>query len=158
MTTINKVRKFHRAFRQPYNKAPGTGSIGIEEAYFIEEMATRFEGLAVILAEKAALHGSMPLRRMQLSVEELAKFYRSLLDKDLVKILNALTDRQYALDGDYLAFGFDQLKKAAFDKVHESNMTKLDNGNPVLHKSGKVMKGPNYKSPDLRDVFGELYT
>ena len=99
MTTINKVRKFHRAFRQPYNKATGTGSFGIEEAYFSEQMATPLEGLAVILAEKAAFHGSMPLRRMQLSVKELAKFYRSLLVNVFVKILNSLVERKYALDG-----------------------------------------------------------
>lgn len=34
--------------------------------------------------------------------------------------------------------------------VHESNMSKLgDDGKPVRREDGKVLKGPNYKAPDL---------
>ena len=41
----------------------------------------------------------------------------------------------------------------AFARVHDSNMSKLDsNGNPILRSDGKVMKGPNYKKPDLTDL------
>jgi predicted HAD superfamily Cof-like phosphohydrolase len=41
----------------------------------------------------------------------------------------------------------------AFDRVHASNMSKLDdNGKPIYNASGKVMKGPNYKEPDLSDL------
>lgn len=41
----------------------------------------------------------------------------------------------------------------AFARVHDSNMSKLDsNGNPILREDGKVMKGPNYKKPDLTDL------
>lgn len=41
----------------------------------------------------------------------------------------------------------------ALDRVHESNMSKLDeNGQPIYNESGKVMKGPNYKEPDLSDL------
>jgi hypothetical protein len=41
----------------------------------------------------------------------------------------------------------------AFARVHNSNMSKLDsNGNPILREDGKVMKGPNYKKPDLTDL------
>ena len=44
----------------------------------------------------------------------------------------------------------------AFARVHDSNMSKLDsNGNPVLREDGKVMKGPNYKKPDLTDLVGK---
>lgn len=43
----------------------------------------------------------------------------------------------------------------AFSRVHDSNMSKLDSeGNPVLREDGKVMKGPNYKKPDLTDLIG----
>jgi hypothetical protein len=32
-------------------------------------------------------------------------------------------------------------------------MSKLDNeGNPLYNKEGKVLKGPNYKPPDLTDL------
>lgn len=41
----------------------------------------------------------------------------------------------------------------AFARVHHSNMSKLDkNGEPILREDGKVMKGPNYKAPDLTDL------
>lgn len=41
----------------------------------------------------------------------------------------------------------------AFSRVHESNMSKLGpDGKPVLREDGKVMKGPNYKKPDLSDL------
>ena len=41
----------------------------------------------------------------------------------------------------------------AFSRVHKSNMSKLDkSGNPILRDDGKVMKGPDYKKPDLTDL------
>ena len=42
----------------------------------------------------------------------------------------------------------------ALNRVHESNMSKLDEeGNPIYRDDGKVLKGPNYKPPDLSDLF-----
>ena len=41
----------------------------------------------------------------------------------------------------------------ALDRVHESNMSKLDNnGNPIYREDGKVLKGPNYQPPNLTDL------
>ena len=41
----------------------------------------------------------------------------------------------------------------AMQRVYESNMSKLDdNGNPIYRDDGKVLKGPNYKKPDLMDL------
>ena len=38
----------------------------------------------------------------------------------------------------------------ALNLVHESNMSKLgDNGEPIYREDGKVLKGPNYKPPNL---------
>ena len=40
----------------------------------------------------------------------------------------------------------------AMNRVHESNLSKLDDdGNPIYRDDGKVLKGPNYKPPDLSD-------
>ena len=42
----------------------------------------------------------------------------------------------------------------ALDRVHKSNMSKLDeDGNPIFRKDGKVLKGPNYAPPNLEDLF-----
>ena len=41
----------------------------------------------------------------------------------------------------------------AMDRVHKSNMSKLDEkGNPIYRDDGKVLKGPNYKPPNLEDL------
>ena len=41
----------------------------------------------------------------------------------------------------------------AMKRVHESNMSKLDEyGNPIYREDGKVMKGPNYAPPNLEDL------
>ena len=41
----------------------------------------------------------------------------------------------------------------ALDRVHKSNMSKLDHeGNPIYREDGKVLKGPNYKPPTLTDL------
>ena len=46
------------------------------------------------------------------------------------------------------AFNID-LDEAMF-RVFESNLTKLDDsGLPIFREDGKVLKGPNYKAPDL---------
>ena len=40
-----------------------------------------------------------------------------------------------------------------FKEVHKSNMSKLgDDGKPIFREDGKVMKGPNYKLPNLEKV------
>jgi len=42
----------------------------------------------------------------------------------------------------------------ALDRVHKSNMSKLgEDGNPIYREDGKVLKGPNYKLPTLKDLF-----
>ena len=42
----------------------------------------------------------------------------------------------------------------AMSLVFESNMSKLDEeGKPIYREDGKVLKGPNYKAPDLTHCF-----
>ena len=41
----------------------------------------------------------------------------------------------------------------ALDRVHKSNMSKLDeDGHPIYREDGKVLKGPHYKPPVLTDL------
>lgn len=66
-------------------------------------------------------------------------------------LLKELCDLQYVLSGFVVTFclPFDE----AFKRVHESNMSKLGpDGKPVYREDGKVLKGPNYKKPDLSDL------
>ena len=44
----------------------------------------------------------------------------------------------------------------AMRRVHESNMSKLDEyGKPIYRADGKVLKGPKYKEPYLQDLIIE---
>lgn len=46
-----------------------------------------------------------------------------------------------------------EVQDEAFRRVHLSNMSKLgEDGKPIYREDGKVMKGPNYKEPDLEDL------
>ncbi len=40
----------------------------------------------------------------------------------------------------------------ALSRVHQSNMSKLENGHPLYRDDGKVLKGKNYKPPILEDL------
>lgn len=54
---------------------------------------------------------------------------------------------------DYLEYYGENLFIEAFSRVHHSNMSKLGaDGNPIRREDGKILKGPNYKAPDLTDL------
>ena len=41
----------------------------------------------------------------------------------------------------------------ALHRVHRSNMSKLGvNGKPIRRADGKILKGPNYAPPELKDL------
>jgi len=75
-----------------------------------------------------------------LSEEEASK-----VNKQQAKVERALKE--------YLAFYGDDVFMEAFDRVHKSNMSKLGaDGKPIYREDGKVLKGPDYKAPDLSDL------
>jgi predicted HAD superfamily Cof-like phosphohydrolase len=40
-----------------------------------------------------------------------------------------------------------------FDEIQKSNMSKLDiNGQPIYREDGKVLKGPNYFKPNIKEI------
>ena len=44
----------------------------------------------------------------------------------------------------------DELIAKAFEEVHRSNMSKLENGEAVFREDGKIIKGKNYFRPNLK--------
>lgn len=73
--------------------------------------------------------------------------------KLLVNMLKELADVQYVVSG--MSVDVRPLKNLdeAFKRVHNSNMSKLGlDGKPIYREDGKVIKGPNYKEPDLNDL------
>lgn len=69
-------------------------------------------------------------------------------------MLKEMADVQVVLSGLAVTLGLDL--DEAFTRVMESNMSKLGNdGKPILRDDGKILKGPNYKEPDLSDLVGK---
>ena len=69
-------------------------------------------------------------------------------DEKRVELVKELSDLVFVCYQFAAAFSID-LDEAMF-RVFESNMSKLDEqGKPIYRDDGKVLKGPNYKKPDL---------
>lgn len=67
-----------------------------------------------------------------------------------LKMFKELADLQYVLSGMVVALGIPM--QEVFRRVQASNMSKLVNGKPIKREDGKVLKGPNYRKPDLSDL------
>ena len=79
------------------------------------------------------------------------EFYEVVDETEPHNRLKELADLLYVIYGYAVTFGWDL--DEAFRRVHESNMSKLgDDGKPIKDNNGKVMKGPNYKRPNLKDL------
>lgn len=101
--------------------------------------------------------------RYYMSLEELNEYRDAVEDNNIVGILDSIVDRIYLAIGDAAAHGLLGVLEQAFEEVHSSNMSKLDkngiaiingeNGvNDPLLPIGKVLKGENYRKPDLHRV------
>ena len=87
--------------------------------------------------------------RIDLIKEELREFQEAINKKDLLEIADALTDILYVTYGAGHAYGIDLDK--CFHEVQKSNMSKLnEDGKPIYNENGKVMKGPKYFEPNLK--------
>ena len=87
--------------------------------------------------------------RVNLIKEELEELKIAVDSKNLIEVADALTDILYVTYGAGHAFGINLDK--CFDEVQRSNMSKLgEDGKPIYNEFGKVMKGPNYSKPDLK--------
>ena len=129
-------------------------------------------------------------KRLDWFKEETEELIEAKEKKDKVKILDAIVDMMYIRIGtlleyhkgneiviDFVAendieskncinyfynhFGYNpKLLGDAFDEVHRSNMSKLDeNGNPIFREDGKIMKSNLFIEPDLKTIlekYGEL--
>jgi predicted HAD superfamily Cof-like phosphohydrolase len=88
------------------------------------------------------------LMRMNLIDEE---FVELLTADSAENLLKELADLVYVIYG--YAATFDLDLDEAVRRVHESNMSKLgEDGKPIYRDDGKVLKGPNYKPPYMKDL------
>ena len=87
--------------------------------------------------------------RYELIKEELNELEQAMKTKNLKEIADALTDILYVAYGAGYAYVINLDK--CFQEVQRANMSKLgDDGKPIYNDKGKVMKGPNYLAPNLK--------
>ena len=87
--------------------------------------------------------------RFDLIKEELDELEQAMKTKNLTEVADALTDILYVTYGAGCAYGINLDK--CFKEVQRANMSKLgEDGKPIYNDKGKVMKGPNYSGPNLK--------
>ena len=132
-TREQKVQEFHEAMGLPVNGQPTYHILELRRCLIMEEAQEVCDVLQEM--EICQIYGKDPT------------------PQQWEHLLKELADLQYVLSGTLVSFNrtnkvdFD----AAFNRVHDSNMSKLDdNGQPIRDSTtGKVMKGPNYEEANL---------
>lgn len=121
---INSVKKFHNAFNIDISDKPTVN----------------------ISFDKIEL-------RHKLMFEENQEYYEAAKNMDLIEVADALGDMLYILCGTILTHGMQHKIEEVFDAIQDSNMSKLgEDGKPIYREDGKVLKGPNYFKPNLKEI------
>ena len=131
MTNQEKVEQFHRAFGLPVDAPWSVNLVDLREELIREEYEELIDSFRLV---------------------EFARNFRGEIPKELkADLLKELGDVLYVVYGAAVALGLNV--DEAFDIIHKSNMSKLDdNGHPIYREDGKVLKGPNYQAPDLTSL------
>ena len=101
--------------------------------------------------------------RISKSLDRQRQFRRKLIEEEYEEVMNAIDTKKpddvlkELCDLVYVCIGFATTYGWAFDtafnRVHKSNMSKLDKeGNPIYREDGKVIKSDCYQPPKLKDL------
>lgn len=89
--------------------------------------------------------------RFDLMKEENKEYLEAVQNNDLVEVADALGDQLYILCGTILKHGLQDKIEEIFHEIHRSNMSKLGvDGKPIYREDGKVLKGPDYFKPNIK--------
>ncbi|MDO1513975.1 nucleoside triphosphate pyrophosphohydrolase family protein [Maribacter confluentis] len=110
-------------------------------------------GLGVSEKMRANLGDAKNMLRYNLMDEENKEYLEAAQSNDLVEVADALGDMLYILCGTILEHGMQYKIEEVFNEIQRSNMSKLgEDGNPIYREDGKVLKGPDYFSPDIATI------
>jgi predicted HAD superfamily Cof-like phosphohydrolase len=148
MTNFQKIKEFHRVFgRTPDPTEPDIGTDGTRKL----RATLVFEEFKELLHE---LGFKLDVEFGRNNETNRVENYVVLKERSNVEVLSPRKIAKETADllvvtyGTAASLGIDIDK--AYDEVHASNMSKLDeNGNVVRREDGKVLKGPLYKPPSL---------
>ncbi|MFC6859249.1 pyrophosphohydrolase domain-containing protein [Zunongwangia atlantica] len=110
-------------------------------------------GLGVSEQPLASLGDAKNKLRFELMKEENEEYLEAAQNNDLVEVADALGDMLYILCGTIIEHGMQHKIEEVFDEIQRSNMSKLGaDGKPIYREDGKVLKGPNYFKPNIREI------
>jgi len=91
--------------------------------------------------------------RFNLMKEENEEYLEAAENNDMIEVADALGDMLYILCGTILSHGMQHKIQEVFEEIQRSNMSKLgEDGQPIYREDGKVLKGPNYFKPNIKDI------
>tara|TARA_R110002126_G_scaffold77796_3_gene193934 strand:- start:811 stop:1197 length:387 start_codon:yes stop_codon:yes gene_type:complete len=91
--------------------------------------------------------------RFELMKEENEEYLEAANNNDLVEVADALGDMLYILCGTIIEHGMQDKIEEVFNEIQRSNMSKLgEDGKPIYREDGKVLKGPNYFKPNIKEI------
>jgi|TARA_B110001454_G_C12456338_1_gene324247 predicted HAD superfamily Cof-like phosphohydrolase len=91
--------------------------------------------------------------RFELMKEENEEYLEAAKNNDLVEVADALGDMLYILCGTIIEHGMQDKIEEVFNEIQRSNMSKLgEDGKPIYREDGKVLKGPNYFKPNIKEI------
>lgn len=91
--------------------------------------------------------------RFNLMDEENNEYLEAAQNNDIVEVADALGDMLYILCGTILEHGMQYKIEEVFEEIQRSNMSKLGaDGKPIYREDGKVLKGPNYFKPNIKEI------
>ena len=133
---IEEVRAFQEIFECKFDKQ--TDLIDLRKQLVQEETNEFMDAIYVLLA-------------IQWLKEQGESCYAEEEKKCRIALLDAIADSIIVLIGTANALNLNL--DVAMERVFESNCTKLNSdGRPFYNAHGKVMKGPNFKAPELEDL------
>jgi len=110
-------------------------------------------GLGIENTPTAQLPKEKNLLRFNLMKEENEEYFEAANTNDLVEVADALGDMLYILCGTIIEHGMQDKIEEVFNEIQRSNMSKLGaDGNPIYREDGKVLKGPNYFKPNIKEI------
>lgn len=145
--TGNMVREFIREFEASLD--PRLWAKLIQEEYEELEEALSFPDKRNILKEaQDLLYVQIGFNNVSVGAEQLGLFS----EREHGELMNLLGKAGDLYTKAIEALGTVNLYEA-FRRVHLSNMSKMgEDGLPLKDSNGKILKGPNYKEPDLDDL------
>jgi len=128
---LKQVEDFHKAFNLTVNQKP---------CLLNDEVATL---------------------RYHLLQEENEEYLEAVNQDDITEMVDALGDQLYIVLGSIITHGCQHIIEKVFDEIQRSNMSKLENGVPLINGHnifvedkplGKVIKSKSWSPPDIKSI------